>query len=442
MGTDLFDAKGRPIIVLDNPTGTELYDASGRPYRVVDGGVVYGGEAVSSGSTFPVSPSVGQFFLHIVTGRKILYQWDGTVWQPVKSYGSMTIYVGKTGTDERNSATNGTAVGTPFLTVQYAIDTIPSVLGGSVLIIIGAGTFAEDVYIGNKSATWQYGLSGRYSITLLGTMTTLDTLTCGVGSVIGSDAAQGTVVRKIGTWTAHDRQNKRVKFTSGGNNGLISIIDDNTTSTLTLVGDCVSAPAQDDTFIVEDWGTSIRRIDLGTNQTGIVYQDLFISGDGTFFGINLNNSWVSVLGCSISGNAAAGWHLSKSWVYASYSIFNGSGYYTVDVNGSSMFKTQSPVSVTPCKFVNSNAGGIAVIVSESSHFGSANEDVYDCLSAGGNCIDVRDNATFVFVDFARVRGGNYNCKAILGGIIHGTVNVQYGAHGMADESADASSFID
>jgi hypothetical protein len=39
LSTDLFDAKGRPIIVLDNPSGTELYDASGRPYRVVDGGV-------------------------------------------------------------------------------------------------------------------------------------------------------------------------------------------------------------------------------------------------------------------------------------------------------------------------------------------------------------------------------------------------------------------
>ncbi len=43
MSTDLFDSKGRPVIVLDNADGTELFDTNGRPYKVVAGGITLSG---------------------------------------------------------------------------------------------------------------------------------------------------------------------------------------------------------------------------------------------------------------------------------------------------------------------------------------------------------------------------------------------------------------
>lgn len=50
MTDELFDSKGRPIIVLANPDDSpDLFDAAGRPYRVVDGGVYFEGSSGAGG---------------------------------------------------------------------------------------------------------------------------------------------------------------------------------------------------------------------------------------------------------------------------------------------------------------------------------------------------------------------------------------------------------
>jgi hypothetical protein len=58
--TDLFDSKGRPVIVLDNPDGAELFDTLGRPYRVVAGGISLSGGSAAIDSAQALSIAGGQ----------------------------------------------------------------------------------------------------------------------------------------------------------------------------------------------------------------------------------------------------------------------------------------------------------------------------------------------------------------------------------------------
>ncbi len=72
----------------------------------------------------PTSPVTGQWFLHTPTGRKILYQYDGSAWQPIHSLGTVVIYVDKTdGTDDLNHGTGTDS--NAFATVQYALNMLP-----------------------------------------------------------------------------------------------------------------------------------------------------------------------------------------------------------------------------------------------------------------------------------------------------------------------------
>lgn len=225
-----------------------------------------------SGATLPSSPTEGDWFLHTPTGRKVLMQYANGAWNPIISYGAMTIYVDTSGTNSQN---NGTAAGaSAFLTIQFAINQIPGLVGGNVIVNIGAGTFAETVVLRGKFYV------GNFTIVINGTFTALDTLTAGVGSVAGTGSTQGTVVRSSGTWTVNQRKNKLVTFTSGVNSGERKVIDTNTTTTLTT---CYiwngGAPANGDSFQVQDWGTIVApaagvALTVGSGQTGVTVNNI------------------------------------------------------------------------------------------------------------------------------------------------------------------------
>jgi hypothetical protein len=115
-----------------------------------------------NGATLPTSPVVGTWFLHTPTGRNILMMYGGSSWISIISLGTTTLYVSTTGTNDQS---HGTGTGTDaFLTIQYAIDAIPGMVGGNVTINTGAGNFNSIAVIQGKN------YSGNYSITIQGTL--------------------------------------------------------------------------------------------------------------------------------------------------------------------------------------------------------------------------------------------------------------------------------
>ena len=157
------------------------------PYLLSGDPALTGAGVIGNGSTLPVATIAGQLFYHTPTGRKYLMQWDGSAWKPVRADGATTVYVdGTNGTDAQD---NGHATGTSaYRTIQYALDQLPPVLAGNVTISIAAGTYAEALTVQGKFA------AGAYTITLQGTLSTVETITAGTGSVAGTGATQGTVV--------------------------------------------------------------------------------------------------------------------------------------------------------------------------------------------------------------------------------------------------------
>lgn len=262
---------------------------------------------IDQGATLPASPVKGQWFLHTPTGRNNLCQYDGTQWQFLEAFGATTIYVDSVnGTDSQN---NGGASGaSAFRTLQFAWNQLPALLSGNVTINLSNSTFTEQVTLRGKS------LTGSYTITIAGTRAAaLDSLTNGAGAVQGTGATQGTVVRNAGTWTANQRQNKMVRFTSGVNSGTTFLIDSNTSTTLTIVGTWPNgAPGNGDTFVVEDWGTTLNGTTLNAcivtgGQQALTLNDIYFKNNAAsgYYPLNIaNGAVVTQNTCRMTGGMA------------------------------------------------------------------------------------------------------------------------------------------
>lgn len=229
--------------------------------------------ACDNGATLPTSPVIGQWFLHTPTGRSILFQYNGTAWSPIISYGTMTMYVDNTdGTDDQAHGTGVDA--NAFKTIKYAVDTIPGLVGGNVTININNETYNESLNIGGKKYT------GAYGITIQGTLNIHDSLTASGNGVKGTTTAQATFVDNL-PLVANHYDNQLLKFTSGDNNGIYRVIDSNTTSTITLTGQSlVSDTATNDTSEVYNWGTTITSVRIFPQQTGITINNIYFNSSG------------------------------------------------------------------------------------------------------------------------------------------------------------------
>ena len=220
---------------------------------------------VDTGATVPTSPVTGQLFLHTPTGRKVLLQYDGSAWQPIQSYGTMTVYVDKTdGTDDLNHGTGVDA--NAFKTIVYALAALPPTVDGQVNIYINGETYTENVRISAKKMR-QYS-----SINFRGTLSETASLTA-TGGNIGSGSTPAQV---NGTFTAGVYNAKLIEFTSGSNNGLKRVVGLTTTTELWLDGAPLNAaPANGDTYKIYDWGTTISgETIIGPGQTGLNFYDI------------------------------------------------------------------------------------------------------------------------------------------------------------------------
>jgi len=216
-----------------------------------------------SGAVMPIDPGNGQWFLQTGIGRTILYQYSGA-WLPVFSVGTMTVYVDSSdGTDDLN---HGSGVDSnAFATVQYAIDCIPGVFGGNVIISVNDETYVETVTIQGKNAI------GNYAITLQGTLIvhatySQESAVKGVGATMGS-------ITDTGAFTGHSED-----LLYSSSNDEYRVIDSATANVGTIVGYWTAVPSG--SYTICQWGTTINRLVLEDGQLAIQVKDIYIQGNG------------------------------------------------------------------------------------------------------------------------------------------------------------------
>ena len=191
--------------------------------------------ACDNGATLPSSPApvIGQWFLHTPTGRKVLMQYDGSNWVPIFNFGTMTIYVDKTdGTDNQNIGTGVDAAA--FKTIQFAINQIPGLNAGNIIVNINAETYAEAVIVQGKM------FSGAFSLTINGTLVSQEVVTSAV-PVVGYLNQRGTVT-KAGIFAGNAYSNMLAYFAT---DAVYRVIDGHAT-TLPYTGGKTLAPATGD----------------------------------------------------------------------------------------------------------------------------------------------------------------------------------------------------
>ena len=292
---------------------------------------------VPSGATVPVSPATGDMFLHTPTGRTVLMQYDGSNWQPIRSYGTMTMYVD--GTDGTNAVDKGGAVDAgAFTTIQYTIDMIPGTYGGNVTINVAAGTYAETVTIQGKNPT------GPYTIEVFGTLTTagLPADNCEATGVQGTGATQGTVV-DTGVFTGHEHK----LITTSVNSTNYRLIDSVTADTATIVGTWPTAAPTSGTYQVYDFGTTVNRFII-YNKDNVSLYYLKIGGTSPSAVRVLADGNVTLVNCSVITTTYAAIDASaKATVLVSACYFGSTSTASTLIN----FTSASAFTANRSKFV-------------------------------------------------------------------------------------------
>jgi hypothetical protein len=252
--------------------------------KAADAAVIHnsGNETVAGIKTFNASPVVPTPGAATDAANKTYV--DGSLAaKATTSTGTLTLYVDKT--NGTNAVGQGMGSGTAATqTIQYAFNLIPPILAGNVIVNISGDTYSETATLQGKT------LAGDYTITLQGTKSTIETLTVASGSqqgtiINGTSHQYATVVASGTPWSVNQRQNKWVRITTTGESRLI---DRNTASVLTVAGRWDTTPVNGQTMVIEEPLTAITDLRVGTNQTGVVINDIdlkFATGTNqVFFG--------------------------------------------------------------------------------------------------------------------------------------------------------------
>ncbi len=215
--------------------------------------------ACDNGSTLPTSPATGQWFLHTPTGRKVLMMYDGSNWQPIISFGNMTLYVnGASGSDSPDKGWGSGA--NAFATPDYAVSMIPVQYGGNVVIWVASGTYSSLTLRGKYP-------TGNYGITINGTMQTDYSGTVSSGTT-GSAENYATLTVSGASWTP----NQWVGYLAYYNSDY-RVIYSNTADTITVVGYYSSTPAT--TLQIQHSTTTISNVYVYCNNVSLYYLDLY-----------------------------------------------------------------------------------------------------------------------------------------------------------------------
>jgi hypothetical protein len=407
----------------------------------------------TTGATFPVSPSTGDLFLHVVASMKILYQYDGSAWKPICAYGDINFYVDKTdGTDD--FTTNGFAVNSDaFASIQYALDCIPPVLypnTARVFIDVNDETYTEDLF----PTSYIRGIYNN-KIYIRGTLTTVDSLVA-----TGGTKGSGTTVNKVtGTFAAavqdgggSEYRNKLIEFTSGSNNGSIRVIGQVTADTIYLVGAALpAAPANEDTYEIKDWGTILDGKLTPYNCDLWLYYMKIGSSVGWHLG-SIYSLWarVQTWGCYVFTDLQTACFTVDSCAVSAawYSVMK------IDITGASHYGSytlyNSMNELRSCRIIGyAGDTGKGVYINTNSSLLLDGCEILDCAyglyAESGSTIDVHADSVSNFIHGCDTQG----VYALTGGTVVNTTNIVYGklldnstadANTSGDEDAAAASF--
>jgi hypothetical protein len=375
------------------------------------------------GTTVPTSPVKGMWGIHQPTGREVEVYYDGSNWIPQETRGSSILYVDLTnGTDTIN---NGGASGaSAFATLTYAWNSgIGTHYGGDVQIYISNDTYTSALTSQGKKP------NGDYNIIFTGTLSNLDTLTAGAGSVQGTGATRGTVVRSAGTWTASARANKLLRFTGGVNSGETLLIQDNTTTTATVFSTWgTGAPVATDPFVVEDWGTSITGfVTIGAFQSNVIFEDIKFNNSGTSSILGADYSSSSYYRCHIEAGAkfdpSATFQIDTCYIPGS-----GSDFGLISQFGSGGVITRSYVTGMD-RGIRAIDNGKIKIQNGTSLTGCG---TYSVWAASNSTIRMWPTAAggYNFIDHGAATG----VRAETGGIVRFVSNNQYTGGGTSEDN--------
>lgn len=421
-----------------------------------------GAGVIAGGTTVPSSGKVGQLFLHNPTGRKVLLQYDGTVWRPIFAYGDTLVFVNSaSGSDTQNKGF-GTGADA-YASITYALSQLAPHLGGHATISISNHTYSAALVIQGYMA-----VGGIYVLTLQGTLVNYQSnITASGTSVAGGGSTQGTVVRASGTWTVDEIRDKRIRFTAGtatvALRSVERIVDSNTTTTASIVGYWPAAPTGSDTFDVLDYGTQVAPASgtalTITNGPGmqVSIEDLFFNpaNDTSGFGIG-NWSNVQFTRCRFSNGGSVG---VNSVAFAGTYGVGGGCLFDYDLGSAFadriLYANRSELRLFFCKVTAAPyAGsvdfgyvyGCAIDNGSFLHvdLGTVIEGIQSAgtVFVASNGCYVQNNSTALFGDTVtsdpRIRGWDNGIRAETSSPVT-TYNVTYTGN-TTDENADAATF--
>lgn len=354
----------------------------------------------------------------------------GSAWYPVRSFGTMTLYVdGASGAD---TADKGFASGSDaYATILYAISQIPATYDGNVTVNLSGATYSEIATVRGKAPT------GNYTITLQGTESSVASFTA-TGGTQGSGASHGTVTYGTpGAWT-----NMWLKGTSGANNGVYRLIDSISGTTITIVGYWSAAPTGTDTFTVVEPGTTVDRIVAGDGQLGLraIMCALNFPDASAFSSCAGVNGQVLYRYCRQVFSSGSNIQTDvNAAVVVEECYFERVRWFmkraNIQVRGSKFYRSQTAGS-SGVALQGFSQAGIEFITRPSVIDGNSVGSTGIKLTAGANC---EFNSLYCKIRNLAGGGTGRGIRAESTTAATNTVNVQYSGND-TDESADAASY--
>lgn len=170
--------------------------------------------------------------------------------------GALTLYVRSDGNDSSNCTAD--AAGQACLTIQAAVNKIPTIVKHQVTVNIGAGNFAGFMLANKLIQMYSGQTASNWPITIQGATWTNFTPATGTGSGTSDGGSTTTLVHSTQTWTAHDLRGKVVYVNSG-----YLIIRDNDATSLETIG-ASTATMSGKAYVLKDWATVINDFPAGT----------------------------------------------------------------------------------------------------------------------------------------------------------------------------------
>ena len=168
---------------------------------------------------------------------------------------ALNLYVDTTGADTNACTASGTSA---CLTIDAACQKVPKTIRHTVIITVGAGTFASGgCYIQD------FNIASGGSLTITGTLANFAPATgtatgTTTSRTTGSNNTRSTLTDSGQTWTVNNLRGQLISIDTGTGSGQYGMITSNTATAITIEGQFdVALAASGNTYSIKDWSTSI-----------------------------------------------------------------------------------------------------------------------------------------------------------------------------------------